>query len=612
MSEQRIQAIRDRFLTSPLIGDEAPGALLSLSGQFAKIKKAYAERFRGELSSMRVAVLAEHSVEHFSSVLQLFLAQQGIVAELYLGPYNGIASEIRDTQSGLYKFEPNVLILLTHVTGVKAYPRLLATESEVDAWATSIIDKWDELWALFRTRTSCQLLQSNYVKPIARQLGNLEANYAFSQQNCISLLNAKLACRRPGNVTIVDLEYIASLIGRERWFSESDYFVSKQGFSFDVFGRVANAFSMSLASIAGRPKKCLVLDLDNTLWGGVVGDDGIDGINVDPNAAVGESFLEFQRYVKLLKDRGVILAVCSKNDEKIARAAFEERPEMILKLTDFACFIANWEHKSANLQEIAARLNIGLDALVFFDDNPAERALVRRLVPSVTVVEVPEDSAHFVRALDRGGYFDWTEITREDLGRSDSYVSNAQREQLLRSAATHDDFLSSLKMRAKCGQITAREIPRCAQLLNKTNQFNLRTRRYAEAELEATVNSRQHVGFFIELSDLFGHYGIISCVILEKQSREVFIDTWVMSCRVFKRGVEDFVFSQIVDFARRESEIEYLTGEHIATPKNGVVSELLPSLGFEETAVDAVSGRKRYRADLRTLGSNRHFIEIMQ
>jgi FkbH-like protein len=344
-----------------------------------------------------------------------------------------------------------------------------------------------------------------------------------------------------------------------------------------------------------------VLDLDNTLWGGVVGDDGLDGIVLGEGSAAGEAHLALQHYAKQLKERGIILAVCSKNDARIAEAAFRDHPEMVLRRSDFAAFEANWDDKAQNLKAIAAKLNIGVDSLVFVDDNPVERARVRQSLPMVAVPEIPEDPAHYVRCLADAGYFEAVAFTADDRNRAQQYAANAEREALLSAAESMDEFLRGLKMTAVYGAFTAVDHARVVQLINKTNQFNTTTRRYASTEVTEIMDDPESLTLQFRLLDRVGDNGLVSTMILRPARSDndaLEIENWVMSCRVFGRELE-FEAMNIAVEAARSRGVRGLVADYIPTPKNDVISKLYPSLGFVEVDRPApANGARRFRLDL--------------
>lgn len=505
----------------------------------------------GAERSVRVAVLGTDSIQYVVRGVRCLLYERyGVRGIMYEGDYDGIAREVMDGGSAYHAFGPEVTVVLPG-------------SREADA-------------GLFRGywgRMPGHVLQANFVQPNVTVLGNLEANVGFSETVRVLRANLDLAEGRPSNVTILDLNGLATRVGTDRWFDYPAYFSTKQGFCLDFLYDVCDLIARQVGALLGMTRKCLVLDLDNTLWGGVVAEEGWGGIRIDPNDPVGEAYRAFQKYILGLRGRGVILAVSSKNDLEVAREPFEKNRNMVLKLSDIACFAANWLDKAANLRGIAKALNIGTDSLVFFDDNPAEREEVRACLPEVLVIDAPDDPAHYARALSESGAFDWLQVTREDMARADSYRSNALRESLLEQSEDYDAYLDALEMRYDIGLLDRGRVPRFAQLINKSNQFNVRTRRYSEGEIEAMLSDPSCKLIYAELSDRFDEYGLISCVII----RDGFIDTWVMSCRVLKRRVEEKVFEFIL-----QNTSGTLRAEYIPTAKNGMVEGLYPQLGFKE------------------------------
>lgn len=568
--------------------------LLKLAGRLKKAEaKAADDEIKTESAAkLRIAVLGSYSIQHFVSVLKVFLKGLAIDAEIYEGEYDGVAMDVLDADSSFYAFKPQIALLLMDDRDVKNFPMPLAEEKEVDEIVKAQCDYFNRLWESIHDRLpGCQILQTNIALPLTRQLSNLEAGVYYSRTVMFNHINLFMAEKSPKYVSIMDMEYLSAAVGKEAWFDYPSYFLTKAGFSADCLGRVCAVFAKEIAAISGKTKKCLVLDLDNTLWGGVVGDDGWEKIQVDPHNAVGEAYRFFQKYILSLKERGVILAVCSKNEESVAKEAFEKNPHMLLKLSDFAAFYANWDDKAGNIRKIAAELNIGVDSLVFVDDNPAEREIVRTYVPECLVVEMPEDPAYYARAVEESLAFSWSQLTKEDISRAGSYGSNSERAKLMESFVDYDEYLKALEMVYTIGEPGEEQLPRFAQLINKSNQFNLRTIRYSEAQLMELRADSNNALIYAELKDKFSEYGIISCIILKKSGDECFIDTWLMSCRVLKRRVEDKVLEAVTKWAR-EHGCKYITGEYIPTKKNMMVEKFYPKMGFEE------AGEGRYRLDL--------------
>ncbi|MBO6148143.1 MAG: HAD-IIIC family phosphatase [Lachnospiraceae bacterium] len=565
--------------------------LLRLADRLQKDPETYSMA-TGSAKKVRIAVLGSYSIQHFVKVLKLYMDRTGLIAEVYEGEYGGINMDVLDESSPLYSFGADFVLILSRYND-------FSLESEDDL--NNAKSWYESLWGHLGRIPGATVICSNIATPLERTFGSLSASSTDSPLYLYRKLNLFLTETHPSNVRILDMDYLSGFFGKEYWFDERNYYLTKQGASLDFLGPIADEVTKMILPVLGKVHKCLVLDLDNTLWGGVVGDDGPDGIDIDPHDPLGEAYRAFQSYVLSLKKRGVILAVNSKNDEAIAKEPFEKNSDMILKLSDIACFVANWQDKASNMAFIAKSLNIGIDSLVFFDDNPAERDIVRKFCPEALVVEVPEEPEEYIRALDCSGAFDWAEITEEDRARSDSYAQNAKREELAASFVDYREYLKALEMKGTAAPVGEKELQRFAQLTNKSNQFNLRTRRYTEGELRGMLLESRYRLIYVSLSDRFTQYGIISCIILKQGSaaegfseEDCFIDNWCMSCRVLKRSVELFAFREVVKEAR-EMGCKRLIGEYIRTKKNGMVEGLYPKLGF--TALES-EDRVLYAYDL--------------
>ena len=436
------------------------------------------------------------------------------------------------------------------------------------------------LWEMLQKNLPCHIIQNNADLPPQRVFGNYEGNVVWSGSNFLRRFNLKLAQVVISGVTIFDLDMVSSVYGKKRWHDARYWYHSKHAFTLDAIGFVAFELSKQIVAIKGLAKKCIVLDLDNTLWGGVVGDDGLDGI-VLGNGANGEALVDFQKYLLGLKNRGIILAVSSKNDEKIAKEPFLKHPDMQLKLEDIAVFSANWENKVDNIRKIAATLNLGLDSIVFVDDNPAERLLVRSLLPLVSVPEMPEDPTEFINMLNRHSYFETVSFSEEDKQRSDYYRQNASRNEFQKKHENISEYLKSLGMSATIGKFDKFNLPRIVQLINKSNQFHLTATRYLENEILALMEKNNIMGLYFKLKDRFGDNGLISVLILEKtRDDNLFINTWVMSCRVLMRGLEEFINEEIISLAKSLS-CKKIIGKYTPTNKNKLVADLYRRLHFE-------------------------------
>jgi len=416
-----------------------------------------------------------------------------------------------------------------------------------------------------------------------RLFGNNEHRLVGSRAGIVERLNATLRTLADAEgVDLLAIDACAAQNGIGAWFDQMLWCVAKQEVHPGAAAMYGDLLSRILAAHQGRSFKCLVLDLDNTLWGGVVGDDGIEGIKLGQGSAVGEAFVGFQSFVRSLSRRGIILAVCSKNDEANALEPFEKHPDMVLRRSDIACFAANWADKASNLRNIAQRLNIGLDSMVFVDDNRFERELVRRELPMVAVPELPDDPGLFAQTIADAGYFEAVTLTREDLERAAQYQANLARESLKTSATDVEGYLRGLNMELRWSRFDRIGSQRIVQLVNKTNQFNLTTRRTDEAAVLALIGDSRTLTLQLRLLDQFGDNGIISVIAgrFDVGTADLKLDTWLMSCRVLGRGVEFAALNLIADQARVLGA-DRLIGEYRPSAKNGMVREHYAGLGFD-------------------------------
>ncbi|PCJ57060.1 MAG: hypothetical protein COA79_17165 [Planctomycetota bacterium] len=531
------------------------------------------------LKKIKIAILPSCTVDHFVDIFKFCLAGEGFDAEFFVAEFDTIDQTILDPNSGLYSFEPDVVWIFTNYRDVKIPADAGASAEEVDLLVEESVDGRIELWKTILNRTDAVVLQNNADQPLERVFGNFESNVPWGNVSVLRSYNMTLARKTISGVTIFDLDYISGVFGKVRWEDSRYWYHSKHAFSMDAIGLLAFHASRLIASIKGLAKKCLVLDLDNTLWGGVIGDDGLNGIKLG-NGAIGEAFVDFQKYVKKLKDRGVILAVCSKNEEANAKLPFEKHPDMQLKLDDIAIFVANWDNKAENIKKIADSLNIGLNSIVFVDDNPVERNLVREFLPEVSIPELPEDPVDYKSCLGRHSYFETISFSNEDESRNDMYRKNYERKKFQQTFTDISGYLKSLEMEAIVQPFDDFHLPRITQLINKSNQFNLTTIRYSENDVLKIMKDNNFATFYFKLKDRFGDNGLISLLILNKKSsEELYIDTWVMSCRVLSRGMEEFIQNELIAFGKQEG-FSRISAKYIATSKNELVKNLYHKLGF--------------------------------
>ena len=532
--------------------------------------------------SCRLAVLGSFTLDQWIPLAELYLLAAGVHVQTYRAAFGTFRQDILDPQSALYAFRPDIAYLPATWRDLAHHPQLGDDEAAVEERVASEVEDWAVLWENLRRRLACLVVQDNFALPPWRLLGNHERRVAGSPGSYGAAVNDALVRAAPPHVTIHDVEYLAATVGRRTWCDDRFYHYAKMPCAPEHLVTYAHSVASVVAALRGQSRKCLVLDLDGTLWGGIIGDDGIEGIRLGQGDPEGEAFIAFQRYVKGLESRGIVLAVCSKNEDAAAREPFEEHPEMHLRLDDISCFVANWADKATNLRRIARELGLGLDSLVFADDNPVERALVRQLAPEVLVPELPGDPSDYIRALDEYRCFQVVSLVDEDLRRTRLYQANAERRGAHAQAASVDEFLRSLDMVARVEPIQPVTLQRCVQLIGRSNQFNLTTRRHSAAEVMAMLAADDWVTRTISLSDRFGDNGLISVLLARVDGPVLAIDTWLMSCRVLKRTVEHFCLNHLCALARGRG-IHTILGEYIPTAKNALVRDHYAQLGFAQT-----------------------------
>jgi FkbH-like protein len=531
------------------------------------------------LKSTRIAILASSTVDHFADVLKYWIAREGFAAEICTAPFNTIEATALDQSSPLYDFAPDLVWIFTTGRDIRIE---VDDKSQVAITVAEAVRHTQSLWTAIKSRLDCTILQNNADIPANDSLGNFATQTSSSRRNLLRLYNLELGRAAPRGVLLYDLEHFSALYGKERWVDSRYWYHSKHAFALDAYGKLAFHTARLLSALKGRARKCLVLDLDNTLWGGVIGDDGLAGIRLG-SGADGEAFVDFQRWLRAMKDRGVILAVCSKNERDTAMEPFHSHPDCVLKLDDIAVFAANWTNKADNIREIAATLNIGLDSLVFVDDNAVERDFVRTQLLEVAVPDLPEDPAGYIEAIERHHYFETASLSAEDRVRAQLYRENAKHAELRERAGDITEYLRSLDMVCESGSADAFHLPRMAQLINKSNQFHLTGNRYSEAELKRLAGLPDYIVRYFKLRDRIGDNGLISVIVLLVRGSELHVDTWVMSCRVLGRTMEAFIRNNIVN-AARGANCRAVIGRYLPTAKNKLVAGLYQRLGFEKIA----------------------------
>ncbi len=548
--------------------------------------------------SARIGILGNCSTETFSKVLKGFYVENGMQVDLIEASYDTINSELLDPDS-LF-FSKNLDFILLYFSPLKIRDLFFRSETK-----TSVADE-----CIAALRQCVDILKDRKINVLLTSIptnlescfGNASALFNTSLIYQLQKFNNSLkeTVRSYSNCFLLDIEHLANNVGLVNFHSEKLWSMGKMPCHPKFFPTISEEIYRIQKALKGSSKKVIVLDLDNTLWGGVIGDDGVTGISLG-NSVIGEAYKAFQYYLKSLKEKGYLLTVCSKNEYEVAIEPFRKHDEMILKENDITLFMANWEPKSTNISEMAQILNLNLDSFVFIDDNPFERNEVRSALPNVFVPEMPTDPAEYISALDQSKFLENVVYTENDSKRSDQYKTEALRYAARSSANQLDDYLSGLNMVSRVERINESNIERAFQLILRSNQFNLRTQRVSKSELEEYSKRKDYITFCFHLSDKYGDLGLISVLILKVIEEQMFIEEFVMSCRVLKRGMEAFIMNQVSKLTS-ELGLVNIVGEYIPTQKNKIVQYLYPDLGFQQ--VDSKENLYQLKADNFDIGKN--------
>ena len=568
-----------------------------------------------QLRPARLAVLSSHTVDHLMPAIRVAALGRRVALTVHVAPYGLYRQVLLEPDPDLSAFAPQFILLALDARELSEEIELSATDSDVSAAIDQRIDDLRALWRAGRARYGAQVIQQTLVPSTPALFGSYEGLVPASPGSLVARLNDAIrGAAREDGMLLLDVASLGQRCSIEEIGDPVRWHQAKQLIAPHFAPLYGDWLARVIAASLGLSRKCLVLDLDNTIWGGVVGDDGIEGIRLGQGDPLGEAYLDFQRYAAALGKRGIVLAVCSKNDPAIAEAAFSEHPEMVLRRADIACFVANWDDKAGNLRRIARELSLGLDSFVFVDDNPAERHIIRRELPMVAVPELPDDVANYAGSLADAGYFEAASFTSDDVARGRSYQANAERQAILARTTDMEGYLKNLSMTMIASDIRPVDLPRASQLINKSNQFNLTTRRYTEAELQRVVDDPSSVAMCFRLKDRFGDNGLISVVLArpdEQWGEHVFlIDTWLMSCRVLGRQVEAAALEVLAKEAASRGA-QSLIGEYRPTPRNGLVSDHYAKLGFAPTPApsDQSDSASFWRFDIQSPPPH-HFITV--
>lgn len=549
-----------------------------------------------DTSKVKVALLGDTATQLLVTAIKGEAVDRGISLDLYEGEYSQVERQLMDPTSELYEFDADIIIVFQSTHKLGEYHSSLPVERQVllseerQSFIASLCEN--------PSFANKKIIYFNYPEIEDTVFGSYANKVESSFSYQVRKLNYELMnlSRQYPNLFICDIAGLQNMFGRQFMFAPNVYMTTEMVLSVNALPYVASRVVDIIAAIKGQFKKCLILDLDNTVWGGVIGDDGLEGIELGHGLGIGKAFTEFQMWIKKLKQRGVIICVASKNNEETAKEPFEKHPDMILKLDDIAVFQANWETKVDNIRTIQGILNIGFDSMVFLDDNPFERNMVRENIPGITVPELPEDPAMYLEYLYSLNLFETASYSNADKDRTKQYQVEAKRVSLSKTFTNEADFLKSLNMISTVSGFTKFNTPRVAQLSQRSNQFNLRTVRYTEADIESMAQDPDVIDLSFTLEDKFGDNGLIAVIIMKKQDDEtLFVDTWFMSCRVLKRGMENFTLNTMVEYAKAKG-YKRIIGEYLPTPKNKMVEMHYPHLGFSIIESDS----NRYMLDLTT------------
>ena len=534
----------------------------------------------------KIAILGGQTTQNIKLVLELFLLNQGIRPSFYESEYNQWFEDGMFPNAELEAFAPDLIYVCTCVRNIIDFPEIADTAETVDQKLANVYEKFVSCWEHLTQAYHCPIIQNNFEYPYFRLMGNKDASDIHGRVNFVTRLNCKFYeyAQTHEGFYICDINYLAASYGLDSWSDPYYWHMFKYAVAVPAIPYLSFNLSNMIKSIYGKNKKAFNLDMDNTLWGGIVGDDGPDNIEIGQETPLAQTYSEFQTYLKLHKQLGVLLTVNSKNDEANALAGLE-RPDSVLRKDDFVSIKANWNPKSQNLAATAQEMALLPESFVFVDDNPAERAIIAGQIPGVAIPEIgaPE---HYIRVLDKSGFFEVTTLSKDDLKRTEMYQENARRNNLMASFENYEDYLLSLEMHAEIGAFVPAYMSRIAQLTNKSNQFNLTTRRMTQENIESCAADPNQITLYGKLEDKFGDNGVVSVVIGRMDGEDLHIDLWLMSCRVLKRDMEFAMMDELVDKAQKAG-VRRILGYYYPTAKNAMVKEFYKTQGFSLISEDA-------------------------
>jgi FkbH-like protein len=551
------------------------------------LKKALLEENTG-FSDKKIAILGGSTTNDIKLILELFLLNFGIRPQFYESEYNQYWQDAMFPNDRLMEFKPDIIYIHTTNRNITQYPQMSDSRQEVEDKLNRQYLHFEQMWKKLSQVYHCPVIQNNFEYPSFRLLGNRDASDFHGRTNFLTRLNQKIYdyAQENENFYVNDINYVSAQYGLDRWQDDFYWHMYKYALAVPAIPQLCFNIAKIIKSIYGKNKKAMVLDLDNTLWGGVVGDDGVDNLVIGQEVPMGQVYTEFQDYLKLQKDLGVLLNINSKNDYENAIAGLNH-PDGVLRPDDFIVIKANWENKDRNILEIAKELNVMPDSLVFVDDNPVERAIVSKNVPQVSVPDM-DSPEKYIKMLDRSGFFEVTNFSKDDAKRNEMYKENAMRAQLEASFEDYTEYLKSLDMTGTIKAFETLYMSRIAQLTNKSNQFNLTTKRMTQAQIEAVADDSSYITLYGKLEDKFGDNGVVSVIIGRVDGTQLDIELWLMSCRVLKRDMEYAMLDTLVHRAL-DRGITKLNGYYYPTAKNAMVKDFYGRMGFAKVNEDAAS-----------------------
>lgn len=556
----------------------------------------------------KIAVFGGSTTSDIVSMLELFLLNLGIEPEFYESEYAQYFQDAMFPDDTLLAFKPDLVFVHTTNRNITAYPEAADSKERIEEKLSCELDKFQKMWESIGEKFHCPVIQNNFEMPFYRLLGNRDCYDIHGRTNFLNRLNEAFYeyARTHESFYINDINYLSADYGLKEWSNPLFWNMYKYAMCFEAIPAFAFNVANIIKAVFGKNKKALALDLDNTLWGGVVGDDGVDGIEIGQETGVSQSYYEFQSYVKQLKSLGILLTVCSKNDHENAIAGLNH-PEGVLRPDDFVVIKANWENKDRNIAQTAAELNILTDSIVFADDNPAEREIVRAQLKGVAVPDM-DSVEEYITTIDRSGFFEVVSLSEDDLKRNEMYKSNALRNAQIAEFGDYAEYLKSLEMHAVIDDFLPVYLARITQLTNKSNQFNVTTKRYTPAEMEEVFRDNQYIRLYGKLTDKFGDNGVVSVVIGKKEGDTLHMDLWLMSCRVLKRDMELAMLDTLVEKCR-EAGISAIQGYYYPTAKNNMVRGLYESFGFQKISEDE-QGNTVWRMEISGYEPKNHVISV--